>query len=422
MIRPRLSGLALAAVATLAAALPAQAQSSAVLDELREEIRKLRAEVEALKKGAAAARPADTSGWGERVEALELRQKDAVVMGDVPGSFRIPGSETSVKLYGFAEAHLVHDRQGSAPGDLFTNLLEQPLDGRDAGFHRGTTRLTAQTSRFGFETATPTAQGTFATRLEMDFYAYCGTECHRNRLRLRHAYGEYSGWLIGQTWSTFMDLDNLPETVDFNGPIGAPFSRRTMVRYTYHDPRLAKFTVALEDPEDGARVPNLVARIDKGFDGGNVNLRLLSHEKRVGTETRRGSGFGLGGGYKLDDRNLLMAQVAHVSGDYDMMYGSFGYGLDGTGRILFDRTDGLVAGWSHLYSPQLRAHLVLGTMRSRGDAVFDNRRLTQLHVGAIYAPIRNVELGAEYIHGTRRTFDGDTGTMSRFDLMARYLF
>ncbi|MBL0086582.1 MAG: hypothetical protein IPP44_07690 [Ideonella sp.] len=50
----------------------------------------------------------------------------------------------------------------------------------------------------------------------------------------------------------------------------------------------------------------------------------------------------------------------------------------------------------------------------QGDESFDNRRLTQLHAGFIYAPIKNIELGAEYIHGTRKTFDKDTGTMSRF--------
>ena len=40
----------------------------------------------------------------------------------------------------------------------------------------------------------------------------------------------------------------------------------------------------------------------------------------------------------------------------------------------------------------------------------------------IYTPLKGVELGAEYIYGKRRTFGGDIGTLSRFDLMARYSF
>jgi hypothetical protein len=413
------------AAAVLAAfAWPVQAQSAKDFDDMRQELKRLREEINELKKQkAAAAKPADSSGWGERIEQLELKAKDAVVAGDIGGGFRLPGSETSLRLYGYAEAQLTHDLKGTAPGDNFTNLMEQPLNGRDAGFAKGKTKMTAQTSRFGFESSTPTQYGTLNTKVEGDFYAYCGAECNRNRFRLRQAYGEYAGWLVGQTWSTFMDLDDLPETVDFNGPIGSPFSRRMMIRYTYADPKAGnKFTAALEDPEDGARMPNLVVRFDKSFDWGAVNVRALAHEKRVGAASKRGTGFGFGGSYKLTADDLLMGQWARVNGDYDMMYGTFGYGVDEGGNIVFDKVDGAVLGWAHTVSPTLRSNVALGLTRSKGDAGFDNRRLTQLHVGFIYVPVKNVELGAEYIHGTRKTFDGDTGTMSRFDLMGRYSF
>jgi hypothetical protein len=121
-------------------------------------------------------------------------------------SFRLPGSETSIRVYGFAEANLIKDFKGTAPGDNFSNLAEQPLGKSD----NGKTVLTGQTSRFGFETSTPMGNGAFNTKIEADFYGYCGSECNRNRLRLRHAYGEYAGWLIGQTgpswtWTTCRD-------------------------------------------------------------------------------------------------------------------------------------------------------------------------------------------------------------------------
>jgi hypothetical protein len=417
--------------------LPALAQSNPAIEELKEEIRKLREEVNALKKERAA--PPAQANWGDRIEQLEIKSKDAVVGGDIGGSIRVPGSETSLRIYGFAEAHLIRDMNETAPGDIFTNLIEQPSRGTDT---KGKTKMTAQTSRLGFETSTPTQYGTFNTKVEGDFYAYCGSECNRNRLRLRHAYGEYAGFLVGQTWSTFMDLDNLPETVDFNGPIGSPFSRRLMVRYTYGDPKAGyKLTGALEDPEDGARVPNLVLRFDKSFDWGAINVRFLAHEKRVGTESKRGTGFGIGGSYKLTGEDLLMAQWARVDGDYDMMYGSTGYAVDtASGKILFDKNDGLVLGWAHTFSDKLRSNVALGINRSKASAAYvtespnffgaeQAKRLTQLHVGAIYSPIKNVELGAEYIYGQRKFFgvaDGGSGSsdgkMSRFDLMGRYSF
>lgn len=430
-LQPTLIGLA-ASLLVLGAA-PALAQSGPLLDELREEVRKLRAEVEALKKAKAAeVKAADASGWGERIEQLEIKSKDAVVQGDIAGGFRLPGSETSMRLYGFAEAHAIHDIGRAGPSDSFTDLMFQPVDSEVAGNpllgQKGKTKLTAQTSRFGFESSTPTGAGTFATKLEMDFYSYGSG--NRNRLRLRHAYGEYAGFLVGQTWSTFMDLDDLPETVDFNGPIGAPFSRRAMIRYTYGDPKAGyKFAVALEDPEDqfGAgsaneRLPQLVARFDKSFDWGAVNVRGLAHEKRSFSTSKRGYGVGLGGSVKLTDKDLLMGQYTRVDGDIDQLYGSNGYSIDGSGAISFDKNQGLVLGYAKTFSDQLRGTVAFGMNKGKTAEAVDNKRLQQLFVNLIYSPIKNIELGGEVILGERKTFAGETGKMQRIDLMGRYSF
>jgi opacity protein-like surface antigen len=419
--------IALASFAALiATAQPAQAQTAKDFEDMRQEIKRLRDEVNALKKAApAAAKATDTAGWGERIEQLEIKAKDAVVLGDIGGGFRLPGSETSVRLYGYAEANLIHDFKAFASPDNFTNLSFQPLNSE--GKPKGRTKLTAETSRFGFETSTPTGAGTFNTKLEMDFYAFDGG---RNRLRLRHAYGEYAGWLIGQTWSTFMDLDNLPETVDFNGPIGAPFSRRTMIRYTYADAKEGnKFSFALEDPEDqtvgvskNEKMPQLVARFDKTFGWGAVNARVLAHEKRSATETKRGFGFGLGASYKLTDKDVLMGQYTRVDGDADQLYGSNAYAISETGAITFDKNQGLVLGYAKTFNDQLRGTVVLGLNRGKTAQALDNRSLTQFHLGMIYSPLKNIELGGELILGKRKTFGDETGTMSRFDLMGRYSF
>lgn len=420
--------IALATAAVAALAVPAQAQSSKELDELRQEIRKLRQELDELKKQKPAeAKPADTAGSAERIEQVELKQKDAVVGGDIGGSFRLPGSDTSVRVYGFAEVHAIHDFKKPGPSDNFTDLTFQPLDSDPVG--NGKTKLTAQTSRIGFETSTPTQYGSFATKIEADFYSYSAG--NRNRLRLRHAYGEYAGWLVGQTWSTFMDLDNLPETVDFNGPIGNPFSRRTMVRYTYGDPKAGyKLAFAAEDPEDqfgggsaNERLPQLVARADKSFGWGAVNVRLLAHEKRSATQTKRGGGIGVGANYKLTDKDLLMGQYARVDGDIDQLYGSNGYSIDATtGAITFDKNRGLVLGYARTFSEQTRGTLVFGMNRGKTAEAVDNRTLRQFHINIIHSPIKNIELGAEYIHGIRKVFGGEKGTMSRFDLMGKYYF
>lgn len=423
--------LALLAAGLCALAPGACAQSAQDIEELRSEIRALRIELEQLKRAQPAPAPAPQSGWNERLEAVELKQKDAVVLGDIPGGLRLPGSETSIRLYGQAEANLLKDFRASAPGDTFSNLMEQPL-GRSSP---GRTALTAQTSRFGIESATPTARGSLNTKLEADFYAYCGASaCNRNRLRLRHAYGEYAGWLAGQTWSTFMDVDNLPETVDFNGPPGATSRRPVQLRYSHNRPGSAKFQFALEEPGDGVRLPNLVARVDKAFDWGSLNARLLTHEQRAEALSKRGLGLAFGAAYKLSASATLMAQYTRVDGDGDGAYlvGANYPAVDkARGLLRLDRAQGLVLGLSNTFSEQLRASAALGLVRSLyriGDAYVDaygasgNRQLYQWHAGLYYLPIKNVELGSELLGGRRTTFGGEKGDLLRLNLQARYLF
>lgn len=250
-------------------------------------------------------------------------------------------------------------------------------------------------------------------------------------MRLRPAYGEYGGWLIGLTWLTFMDLDDLPETVDFNGRIGAPFSRRAMGRYSFGDAKAGyKFPFAAEDPEDpfgggsaNERMPQLVARVDKSFDCDAVNVRVLAHEKRSFAQTKRGFGIGVGGSCKSSDKDLIMGQYTRVDGDVDQFCGSNGYAIDvDTGNITFDKKQGQVLGYARNFTSRLRGSLVLGLNRGQIMQAVDNKTLSQLFVNLIYSPIKNVDLGGELIFGKRKTFDGESGTLSRFDLMGRYSF
>ncbi len=367
-------------------------------------------------------------------DQLTAQGKEAVVAGDIGNSSRIPGSETSVRVYGYAEANLIKDLKATAPGDTFTNLPEQPLDNLNSP--EGKTGMTGQTSRFGFETSTPTAMGPLHTQVEGDFYAYCGSTCNRNRLRLRLAYGEYAGWMIGQNWSTFMDLDDGPETADFNGPIGMPFSRPVQIRYTYAMSNGTTFKAALENPTDGATRPNVVLAVSKSADWGGVNLRLLSHEQRLAYGSnllsKSGNGIGVGGSYKLTGSLTFMGQYAVVDGDSDntAMYGA-NYPETSTGAILMDRSAGYVIGLNNVFNEQWRATFALGAVQSQlgaddpyvvASTLGITQRMHQWHLNFFYTPIKNVDLGAELIGGTRTTYAGDDATLSRLNLLARYSF
>ncbi|MET3106787.1 hypothetical protein AAKU67_002683 [Oxalobacteraceae bacterium GrIS 2.11] len=436
---------------------PVQAQTQSddelrsEIRQMREELRQLHKEVDTLKgRDVAKADGAELQQLHSDVDtlktrvAIEAKQLSAFGAPDprirprsvapavvpesaIPGGMVIPGTTTSVHLYGFAEMDAIHDfRQSSSP-DIFSDLTNQPLN--NAGGQTGKTQFTAETSRLGFASSTPTPDGPLTTTIESDFYSYGGDK--RNLVRLRHAYGEYNGWLVGQTWSTFMDVDDLPETVDFNGPIGAPFSRRAQVRYAFGDATKAvRMTLAVEDPVDQSggtsaneKLPEFVARIDKTFAWGALNLRVLEHEKRSDSETRHGYGFGVGGSFKLSAKDLLMAQFTRVAGDVDQLYGSNGYAINpGSGNISFDHNKGLVLGYAHVFSDKLRSNASFGMNQGQSAAAVNNRSLKETFFNLIYTPIKNIDLGAEWMYGQRETFAGETGTLSRIDLMGRYSF
>lgn len=71
--------------------------------------------------------------------------------------------------------------------------------------------------------------------IEMDFYGGGGNEIVSNSVnpRLRHVFVKNKNWLVGQTWSTFMPLAELVESLDFGGPmVSEVFIRQVQVRYS----------------------------------------------------------------------------------------------------------------------------------------------------------------------------------------------
>ncbi|AZA84196.1 hypothetical protein C1637_04950 [Chryseobacterium lactis] len=80
--------------------------------------------------------------------------------------------------------------------------------------------------------------------LEIDFYGPNGTTAPR----FRHGYIQWNKWLIGQTWSTFSDLEIVPNIFDFVPPNGLLFTRRLQVRYSTPVSRKGTLQLSMEDP------------------------------------------------------------------------------------------------------------------------------------------------------------------------------
>ncbi len=103
-------------------------------------------------------------------------------------------------------------------------------EGTDLNAHVKQTRI-----NFGTDTILDGGDK-LSTRFEVDFFGSAtGDQRVSNTYApvLRHAYVTWREWLVGQTWSNFMDVATLPEAADFIGTTdGTTFVRQPQVRWT----------------------------------------------------------------------------------------------------------------------------------------------------------------------------------------------
>lgn len=149
-------------------------------------------------------------------------------------TFNIPGTNTDVAFGGYIKLDALYDL------DYDQGIVTDPFSvTNEDNKTSGSTTFTAAESRLNFRTQTHTDQGTISTYVEGHFVP-------DESFNLRHAYGEFGGFLAGKTWSNFMQMVGSPRTLKLGNPIGYTFERQPQVRYTRRGDS-GFFAVALED-------------------------------------------------------------------------------------------------------------------------------------------------------------------------------
>jgi porin-like protein len=234
------------AIIALAAG-PALAEET---EDLKAQIERLRSRLDQLEKQQGAT--------DAKVDAKQAAAPaDAVVGGDFPSSFKLPGSDTSMAIHGYTKLDILFDVNQQA-SDSFDVTGIAP-NGSTAERRGDQVRIHTRESRLTFETRTPTNYGQLQTFIQGDFFDY-GTSAtqfvsNSDRLRIKHAYGVLGPVLAGQTWTNFFDADDFPETLDFEGPSGQVYIRQGQLRYTQ---ALGKFALSgsIENPQGDATANN----------------------------------------------------------------------------------------------------------------------------------------------------------------------
>ncbi len=185
---------------------------------------------------------------------------DVVAAGEFPGSLAIPGTDAALRVAGLVRTTAVASLGPLGTEDRFVTssipVKGSPEAGKESRFV-----LNAVPSRFNLDVRTPTGVGAMRAFIEGDFAGSGRT------YRLRHAYGQWKGFVLGQTWSTFADPDAEPDGIDFEGLNAIALFRQAQVRYSRQVNERLDIAAALENPAPDitnakgvSQVPDLVFR------------------------------------------------------------------------------------------------------------------------------------------------------------------
>jgi hypothetical protein len=211
-----------------------------------------------------------------------------VTGGSFPRSILIPGTETSLKIYGQMTEVIDYFLSGGGGNNPGVNGLPSTTLGANGGVQliplhnsigsargNGVFQQTPRESKIGFETRTPTAFGEARTVLEWDwtngnqFDPGAGNPqgISDNLIpRLRYAYGTLGGLLAGQATSNFADPDSNTECLDMGCNVGeAGIVRVAQVRYTMPAWWGGSFSVSAEAPSTQLGTPAGTTGQDAGF-------------------------------------------------------------------------------------------------------------------------------------------------------------
>ncbi|ASP39399.1 porin [Bacterioplanes sanyensis] len=302
----------------------------------------------------------------------------------------------------------------------------------------------AKTSRLNFKTNTDLGNGhQVMTFIEMDFLASAqGNEVVSNSYspRLRHAFVRTGPWTFGQTWSTFMNVGALPETVDFLGVSdGTVFARQTQIRYTR-----GGLQVALENPEttvggagvtDDAGMPDVVARYNINAGDHSFTLAAIGRQLAVVSdaegdgdnevdETTLGVGFNVSGKVMLGKDDLKFSFTKGNVARYVGLAAAVDAAISTDGDLEATDVTAAFVGFRHHWSDQWRSTLAYSMMEADFDDVVisDTEKASSWRVNLMYSPVKKLTYGVEYSQATHENVSGADGDMSRIHFTTKYVF
>jgi DcaP outer membrane protein len=443
------------------------------LDELRVRITNLQAQLHEIENGkkssapqALSAQSADREGTiqtsdpppqskpsqrvGEATATYKQFSEDTVAaprFDNVPldpkyhGFFRLPGTQTLLKIGGYFKTDFIYDLKPAGNTDSFIpSSFPVP---QAVGVNNATVSI--RPTRLNLDFRVPSTRiGDVRFYVEADLFGTNATTP-----RLRHAYAQARNFLIGQTFSNFMDPDGFPDTLDFQGPNGMVSLRNPQLRYGIALNRGGTFYISVEKassdvifktPEFSAQPnapsPDGVLRFRQEFEGGHFQIAgifrgIAAFLPDGRTDSVFGWGVNASVGAKTFGKDNLIFAVASGHGLSRYLQDTSGLGIDAEvasfTRPHLEATPavGVEASYQHYWRKTLRSSVVYSyaavNNTDRASATTFNHS-TYTATNVIWNPYGSLNIGAEFLYGWAEEQTGQKANAPRIQFSAKYSF
>ena len=257
------------------------------------------------------------------------------------GFFRLPGTQTLLKIGGYFKSDFIYDLKPAGNTDSFIpSSIPIPSV---VGLNNA--NVSIRPTRLSLDFRVPSTKlGEVRFYLEGDLFGTNATTP-----RLRHAYAQVRNVLIGQTFSNFMDPDAFPDTLDFQGPNGMVSIRNPQLRYGIALSPSTTFYISVEKPssdiifktpqfssQPDAPSPDGAIRLRQEFEGGHFQVAAIFRSiaafvpttPTAKTDSVFGWGVNVSTGFKTFGKDNIIFAVAAGHGISRYIQDSSGLGID----------------------------------------------------------------------------------------------
>ncbi len=360
------------------------------------------------------------------------------------GFFHIPGTQTMLKIGGYFKTDFIYDLKPAGNTDSFIPSsfpVPQPTSVNN-------TTISIRPTRLSLDFRIPyTKVGDVRFYVEGDFFGSNSTTP-----RLRHAYAQARNFLIGQTFSNFMDPDGFPDTLDFQGPNGMVSIRNPQFRYGFALSPSTTFYVSVEKPssdvlfktpefnsQPNAPAPDGVIRLRKEFERGHFQVAgafrsiaaFVVTTPTAKTDSVFGWGVNTSVGFKTYGRDNIIFAVAAGHGISRYIQDTSGLGIDAepasgtTTHLEATPAVGVEAAYQHYWFKKLRSSAVYSYAAVNNTdlaAATTYNHATYTGANLIWNPGGSLYLGGEFLYGWTMQQNGLSANAPRIQFSAKYSF